>query len=198
MSQTKSSLKKLNTVFHADPTISPPRVDGVMERVLQVQHVAGQKLTRVWYWRFLSDESNFSEVYRESTQREYAEEPVVARIFINHQPVMRKLDKVGVVPEHEHECVMDLAEAIRLGELLDTADGDDLLGYHFFMAKPFDLYQWNGSIYRVEDWKPLKYYRLLNRYVTWEFKGILHSSDHLEIREPLDHEPPEAHPVWRR
>lgn len=144
--------------------------------------------------------SGFDETYRESSinERKY-DTPTPVWIFPAHSGPGKPLKDVGVVNEITHTFKIDMAEAIRLGELFEVAD--DGLNFHFYLPRPGDVYQWNQSLFEVSEVKPVQYYQPLDRFVVWEGHADLLRLDSTDPNVPiavLPQGPELEHPLWLR
>ena len=189
------SSKSLKDIFWRTPTgVWQPRDDNVLYNLIRIQSVAGRRnLTPVHFWRYNAEKIDYDSTYREPKKKTYYD-PVTALLFIGHGAPVKKLERSGVEDEFDHEFKIDLAEAIRLGELFGTDDPD--LEFKFFLPGPNDLYQWNDSLYEVQDVKASDFYKLVDRFVVWTGEAKLHRGDSASPPEPLPYVPKLGEPLW--
>lgn len=196
MSQTTPLPPKgLRDLFTTSPEgIWQPNTNHLLKHMIRLQATAGRRnLDALHYWRYKPEHSNISEVYREPLERVY-HDPVTLFAYVQHGVLTKKLTKTGVEYDFDHEIRIDLAEAIRLGELFkETTAG---LEYYFALPRSNDLYQWDSTLYEIGDTKPNQYYRLVKRYVTWTTTANIFRDDSTNLKKPLPENPKVEHPVW--
>jgi hypothetical protein len=152
------------------------------------------------FWRFLHDKSGYEEIYREVgiVDRKFAD-PIPILMHIDYGQMQKPLERFGVDVKMEHQPVIDLAECVRLGEVLKVEDPK--FDFYFYLPKSGDVYQWNGSLYEIKDMKPEIFYIPLHRYIVWKGEAGLLRYDSSSPSYPikaLDTNPELPHPVWLR
>lgn len=180
MALKQTRLKTLGEIFHRgfDAT-RYYRSDRLLAFLLMQQRSAAIRNIRPrHFWRFRKDLSNPNPVLRESTNlhRKYD----IRTIFyplIKHSDPTRPIDNRGVHTEIQIDFNIDLAEGVRLGEQFKIVDSDREFPFKFYLVKSGDLFQWNRSIYEVDEVKPQFFYEPLQRWVIWNGQAKLIKSD---------------------
>jgi len=195
--------RQLSEVFLQPGRVQRRRYDRVLEHVLRAQSMAAaNNITPVHFWRYKKEESPVNSTKRVSNRltRKY-NEPVAALFYIEQTTPAKLRALYGVEEKVDHTITIDLAEAIRLGELFGTEDrGRSKLDFAFYLPRPDDLYQWNKSIYEISDVRPHKYYTPLSRHIVWYGMANLLRGDSTDPRNPiqiLEEEPEVEHPPWQ-
>lgn len=196
---TTGQKRVLKDLFFQPTNTWQRRVDFQLDHVIRMQSTAAPgNLTAVHFWRYLVDESDVHETYRESPieVRKYAE-PVTALFQVMHTVPKKPLKKTVVDNEISQTIDIDLAECIRLGELFGTED--EGLDFHFYLPKASDVFQWNGSLFEISEVSASRYYKLLQRFIVWQGAAELLRTDSTDPTVPitvLAEKPELVHPLW--
>jgi hypothetical protein len=175
--------------------------DHLLGLILRTQAAAAKRnLNPVWFWRYSKEKSGSTPVYRETGQlKKVYDAPVPAFLFIKAPNIKKDLTKPMVDEQAEAGISIDLAECIRLGEIYKVMDS--ALDFHFYMPASGDVYQWNFSLFEIEETKPLQFFEPVQRFIVWEGQAKLLRSDSTDPNRPikvLPSDPKIEAPQWVR
>ena len=196
-----SPIRTLSDLFSQQAAPWRYRNDSLFEHIVRTQaHAARRNITPKHFFRFRKDRSGVTSFLRETAQlKKQFDAPIPAYLYVRHNKPEKPLKPTGVDDQVGHEFRVDIAECIRLGELFGEVD--DVLNFHFYLPRAGDVYQWNYSLYTIEEVTGAGdgYYEPLQRFIVWSGAAKLLRGDSTDPNRPAEvqgSDPEIEQPIW--